>query len=229
MAITRDGANATFGNKTTGATSAIITLTAAIPAGHTVVAAIALDPASGTVSCSDSAGNTYTQEINGAQGSGTSGVRLTVFVAYNITNALSIGSTITISHPAAAARAALTTSYASVLGLSAKENPANTGAAGSVASDAVTSSDANCVALFICAVESATVPTSFNWTFGSSNASSGGGSSSNVAIGFADTLTVTGSQGGSATITNNAAYACAVLMLKPQLTQRYMPVFTTTI
>ena len=85
-------------------TSIAVTLTAAVAAGDTVIVAFAMDPATGTVTCADTKGNTYTADADVTNGSGTSGVRTIVFSA-PVTTALVSGNTITVTHPTATARA----------------------------------------------------------------------------------------------------------------------------
>ena len=86
-------------------TSIAVTLTAAVAAGDTVIVTFAMDPATGTVTCADTKGNTYTADADVTNGSGTSGVRTIVFSA-PVTTALVSGNTITVTHPTATARAA---------------------------------------------------------------------------------------------------------------------------
>ena len=85
-------------------TSIAVTLTAAVAAGDTVIVTFAMDPATGTVTCADTKGNTYTADADVTNGSGTSGVRTIVFSA-PVTTALVSGNTITVTHPTATARA----------------------------------------------------------------------------------------------------------------------------
>jgi len=85
-----------------GTTLTISPVTAS--AGHTIFVLFSMDPASGSVTVTDSKGNTYTQDKDVTNGSGTSGVRTLVFSA-RVTSALS-SDTITITHPSAKARVA---------------------------------------------------------------------------------------------------------------------------
>src|SRR5262249_35107048 len=72
--------------------------------GDTIIITVALDPASGTVSCADSKGNAYTKDVDVTKGSGTSGVRSVIFSS-PVKTALAGGNTITVTHPSLAARA----------------------------------------------------------------------------------------------------------------------------
>jgi hypothetical protein len=101
----------TAASETTGTNLTINAVTAA--AGNTVIVTVAMDPSSGAVSVADSAGNTYSTDADVANGSGTNGVRTLVFSA-PVTTALANG-TITITHPAATARAARALKVAGIL------------------------------------------------------------------------------------------------------------------
>lgn len=63
-----------------------------------------MDPATGTVSCTDTVSNSYVIDRDVVNGSGTSGVRTVILSAHNVT-ALASGNTITCTHPSVAARA----------------------------------------------------------------------------------------------------------------------------
>src|SRR5206468_2723398 len=88
----------------TGTAMAVTVPTGGIPAGHTLIVTATLDPQAGTVSCSDSKGNTYRTDVDVARGSGTDGVR-TVVCSAAIRTALVAGNTVVMSHPSVMARA----------------------------------------------------------------------------------------------------------------------------
>ncbi|MFZ5910230.1 MAG: sortase [Chloroflexota bacterium] len=88
-------------SKTTG-TTLTITTTSAVTAGDDIIVTFVMDNAAGTVSVSDSVGNTYTSY---ADVTNANGVRTVIFAAFHVT-ALPNGSTITIAHPSVTARAA---------------------------------------------------------------------------------------------------------------------------
>jgi hypothetical protein len=94
----------TAANRTSSATTTITT-TGAVAAGNSIIVAFAMDPATGTVSCSDSASNTYNNDVDVTNGAATLGVRTVIFSTHNVA-ALSSGGTITISHPTVTAKAA---------------------------------------------------------------------------------------------------------------------------
>lgn len=96
-------------SKTTGTTLAITTTNAA-PAGDSIFVALAMDPSAGTVSATDSAGNTYTVIADATNGSGTAGVRLVILAAHGVA-AMAAASTITVTHPSAAARAVIAQTF----------------------------------------------------------------------------------------------------------------------
>jgi hypothetical protein len=100
----------TNSSKTTS-TSLAITTTNAVAAGEASVVALAMDPASGAVAASDSAGNTYAVQADIANGSGTAGARLVLLAKHNAA-ALAAGGTITVTHPSCAARAASAAAFA---------------------------------------------------------------------------------------------------------------------
>src|SRR5690242_13336664 len=80
----------TVGSNALGSTGTSITIPVAaggVPAGSTVIVALAMDPAAGAVSAIDARGNTYTNDVDRANGSGTSGVR-TVVLSAPVTTAL---------------------------------------------------------------------------------------------------------------------------------------------
>ena len=67
------------GSGASGTTIAVTVPTGGVAAGHTLIVTVALDPAAGAVSCSDSKGNTYTKDADQANGSGGGGVRAVLF------------------------------------------------------------------------------------------------------------------------------------------------------
>src|SRR5689334_23171947 len=93
-ALTKVADPGTAGDRTAGATSLTITLTAGAAVGNTVIVSFAMDPNNNAVTCADSKGNIYTADIsvqNGTDNSGT-GTRTVVFSA-PVTTALVAGNT----------------------------------------------------------------------------------------------------------------------------------------
>jgi hypothetical protein len=94
-------------SKTAG-TSLVVTTTAAVTAGDDIVLVFAADEEGTVSSVTDAAGNTYelaVQAINDQTGT-AAGVRTHIYAAYNA-NALSSGSSITITHTSVTSRSAV--------------------------------------------------------------------------------------------------------------------------
>src|SRR5688572_741878 len=94
----------TASSTSTGTSLAVTVPAAGVAGGNSLIVSLAFNPASGTVSCTDTRGNSYAVDKDIANGSGTSGVRAVILSAHNIT-ALTIGNTITCTHPSTGARA----------------------------------------------------------------------------------------------------------------------------
>jgi hypothetical protein len=88
-------------DKSTGTTISVTLDGPAVPAHRSIIVAFAMDAADGTVSASDSSGNTYTVDADVAE---ANHVRTVILAAHNVAT-LPSGSTITVSHPSVAARA----------------------------------------------------------------------------------------------------------------------------
>ncbi len=87
---------------TSSSSSTTVSIGSSVTAGNSIIVTIAIDyDNSGSVSCSDSRGNSYTVDVDQIY---SSYVRTIVCSAHNVT-ALSSGDTITVSHPSAAPRA----------------------------------------------------------------------------------------------------------------------------
>src|SRR5207245_2755847 len=106
-----------------------------IPAGHTLIVSATLDPQAGTVSCSDSKGNTYRTDVDVARGSGTDGVR-TVVCSAAIRTALVAGNTVVLSHPSVMARAMNVAEFSGYLTPTLDRSASAGGDSGTVASGA---------------------------------------------------------------------------------------------
>jgi hypothetical protein len=88
-------------------TSLAVTTTAAVAAGDDILVTFAADPAATVSSVTDTAGNTYNQVIDVVN---SGNVRTFIFAAYDV-DALSGGSTITISHASVTARSAVVSAF----------------------------------------------------------------------------------------------------------------------
>src|SRR5262245_45205860 len=104
----------------TGTTLTITVPAAGVAAGNSVIVSLAFDPASGSVSCTDSQKNTYAVDKDIPNGSGTSGVRAVILSAHNII-ALASGNTITCTHPSAGARAMSANEFSGLASSSTKD------------------------------------------------------------------------------------------------------------
>src|SRR5262249_18664735 len=80
---------------TTTGTTIAVTLTSGVAAGDSIILTLAMGPVSGTVSASDSAGNSYVVNVDVTN---ASKVRTVILSAHNV-SALTSGNTITITHP----------------------------------------------------------------------------------------------------------------------------------
>lgn len=108
---------------TTSATSPGTSTSISIPAdgvaaGNRIIVMLALNPASGTVSCNDSGGNSYVIDRNARNGSSTKGVR-TVILSAHVTTSLTSGQTITCTHPNVAVRVLSASEFSGVLAVAA--------------------------------------------------------------------------------------------------------------
>jgi hypothetical protein len=234
-------AGSQIADKTSGSTSLISTLSipsGSVPIGSCVVVPFSMDPSAGTVTCADSRGNTYTPEFDIANGSGTTGVRTLVFVAYNIATALASLDTITISHPAAASRAMAPWAFSGV-GVNHSDgfdaSASNTGASTAVnlttGTNVAFSSEA---ALMVVGSENNTAAHSWAAPLASLNftSSSGGSAVTNVAIDLAWANSITSGStftGQGSTTGSTIKWAAALFTLKLPNPQKYMRVMITTI
>src|SRR6266571_5815100 len=103
--MTRSHVKRPTSNTTPGTNISVSVPTGGVAAGNTVIVTFAMDPASGTVTCSDSANNSYSVDasvMNGTSGTGI-GVR-TVVCAARISTALVGSDVITVTHPSVAAK-----------------------------------------------------------------------------------------------------------------------------
>ena len=133
IALVRNVGSASSG--ATGTTMAVTVPTGGIPAGHTLIVTATLDPQAGTVSCSDSKGNTYRTDVDVARGSGTDGVR-TVVCSAAIRTALVAGNTVVMSHPSVMARAMNVAEFSGYLTPTLDRSASAGGDSGTVASGA---------------------------------------------------------------------------------------------
>ncbi len=109
----------------TAGTTLQIPVTAAVPAGNTLIVRVVTDYTAGAPSVIDSKGNTYNTDRTGRDSSNT--IRLSVF-STPVTNALQAGDTITITTASVAARTAVVDEFSGLLSASYLDQ--NNGTAG---------------------------------------------------------------------------------------------------
>jgi len=194
-AITLVGNIGTNNQKDGGHTSLSVTVGASgVGAGHSIIVTIAMDNSpTGAVSCSDTAGNTYTNDVDFGQDSGTNGSRTIICAAHNV-SALVNGNTITVNHPNVKASAMSANEFSGLATSSVLDKTAsagdNTGTNTSPTSgNTATTTQANELLIGAIAVEG---PTADTFTLGASYS----------------TLTRAGTNAGSAqdNITMNCEY-----------------------
>jgi hypothetical protein len=83
-----------------GTTISVTVPAGGVAAGNSIIVTLAMGDSAGTVSCTDTAGNTYIADVDVRN---TNQVRTVIFAAHNV-SALSSGNTITITHPSIANR-----------------------------------------------------------------------------------------------------------------------------
>lgn len=132
-------------------------LTSLPQTGDSIWIGFSMDQAAGTVSCVDSAGNTYTADRDVTNGAGTSGSRTLLFVCHNATGWTSGTTTVTVTHPSVTARALIGMCATGVKASSPNDQVGS--ATGSGTSQAATTSgniaEANELAVAICGCEQA--------------------------------------------------------------------------
>lgn len=89
-------------SKTAGTSISVTVPAAGVKAGNSIIVTFAMDSTSGSVSVSDTAGNTY--NLDADTGVYVTYVRTLIFSAHNVT-ALVSGNTITVTHPSVNAKA----------------------------------------------------------------------------------------------------------------------------
>lgn len=98
-------------SKTANTSIAVTVPGGGVAKGHLVVVSFAIDGVSGTISASDSAGNTYAVAANAQYGSpGTGNIRTTLLYS-QLQTALAPGDTITVSYPSRTAKAVSVDEY----------------------------------------------------------------------------------------------------------------------
>ena len=123
----------TANSKSSGTSLSITVPAGGVSAGNSIIVAFAMDDGSGTVSCSDTAGNTYTVDID-VTNSGN--VRTVILSSHNV-SALISGNSITVTHPSVTARAVSVSEFSGLAPTSALDKiQSNTGSSASPSSGA---------------------------------------------------------------------------------------------
>lgn len=132
MALAAVGTPVSIGQNSSISNSSSISITVpsgGVATGNTIIISFAMDPQTGTVTASDTKGNTYNKDTDVSNGTGSSGVRTIVFSA-PVTTALVSGNTITVSFPTAKSKA-ISVYYVSGLVSASPTDQTHTGTADS--------------------------------------------------------------------------------------------------
>jgi YD repeat-containing protein len=213
----------TASSTTTGTTLSVTVPAAGVAAGTSVVVSIAINPSSGTVSCSDSGGNSYAVDRNVTNGSGTTGVRTIILSAHNIL-ALTSGNAITCTHPSVSARAMSANQFSGIASSAPRDQTmAGTGTSAAPSSGSTpTTTQAYELLLGAIGVEG---PTTDTFTAGSSyttigrRGTSGGAATNNITVNPEYRLvTATGAYSATGTLGTSRRWAAAIGTYKAAVT-----------
>src|SRR5262245_4635013 len=210
-AITTPTLVGSLGVQTTGTTLAVTNAGATIPVGSTVIVTVAMNPVAGTISCADSAGNTYSLDVNATNGSGTDGVRAALF-STRVTSAIPTGGTITVTHPSDDRRAMVVMQTAGLLSPNPLDQTANgTGSGTVVSSGNVTTTVADELLVGAVAAESKKdtllIPGAGFTQLHSENSGTAGGQTNNVTTyAIYQIVTATGTYAGGGTLTQSRVW-----------------------
>ncbi|MBM2802689.1 MAG: hypothetical protein HW419_582 [Deltaproteobacteria bacterium] len=213
---------ATNATNTTGTSIAVTVPAAGVAAGNSIIVSFAMNPATGTVSCADTASNSYGVDRDVVNGSGTSGVRTVILSADNVI-ALASGNTITCTHPSVAARAVSANEFSGLAVSAARDQTAGAIGSSMAPSSGSTPTTAQAVELLIGAIG---VEGKSNETFtpGSSYTTIGragtnqGNAATNITINPEYRIvTATGAYAATATLGNSRAWAAAIATYKAKV------------
>ncbi|SRR6266496_666751 len=218
-AITEVSAVGVTNSSKTSGTTISKTPGATVPANALVVVVWAGDPASGTVSCSDDAGNTYTVNLDISNGSGTSGVR-TVICSAPVTSSISTSQSIIVTHPTLTARIMVLDAF-NGLDQSGSRVDVSNSATGTSTTPSVTKSTIASSTLLIGGLGAETVSSSLSqdltYTLVASSfaGTSGGGDTSNIS-GLMEfkVLSSAGSQTFAPSISASKAWGALIIAYK---------------
>ncbi|OYV95734.1 MAG: hypothetical protein B7Z73_02005 [Planctomycetia bacterium 21-64-5] len=205
-----------------GVTSLAVNVPTAIAAGHTVLVEVAIDNA-GTVSVSDSAGNTYTNDYDQSNGGGPN-VRTIVFRASGV-KALAANSTITVTVPSGSTAKAVSVMEFSGLSSSPLDqfHQASGSATNVDSTKAPNTTQANELLLGAIGVEASP---SVSFTAGSgytalSSAGTSGGGNNEMILPEYDIESAIGGYNANGTLATKQQFEAEIVTYKADLTTQY--------
>lgn len=206
-------------SKSTGTSIAVTVPASGVAAGNSVIVSLAMDPASGTVSCIDSASNSYAVDRDQVNGSGTSGVRAVILSTHNVT-ALASGNTITCTHPSVAARA-LSASEFSGLAVSGTKDQATSATGQSTSPSSGNTGPTTQAAELLIGAIGVEGPSGDTFTPGASyttigrGGTTGGNAATNITINPEYRIvSTTGAYAATGTMSNSRKWAAAIVTYK---------------
>ncbi|MGH7768757.1 MAG: hypothetical protein ACREQP_15030, partial [Candidatus Binatia bacterium] len=108
---------------TTGTTLSVTVPTSGVAAGTSIMISLAMNPSTGTVSCTDTRSNSYVIDRDITNGSGTTGLRTVILSTHNVV-ALVSGNIITCTHPSITARAISANQFSGIVSTSSRDQTA---------------------------------------------------------------------------------------------------------
>ncbi|MEW5852531.1 MAG: hypothetical protein AB2A00_27340 [Myxococcota bacterium] len=196
----------------TSSSTLSVTVGTAVTAGNRVVIAFAMDDVSGTVSASDTAGNSYAVDAD-SQNTGT--VR-NVILSAHMSSGLAVGNTITVSFPTVTAKAMVVAEYYGVAPTNAVHGTAsNTATSGVISTGSVTTTRADILLVGTVGTEGPeadNISPYNNFTGVAKRGTTGGTDNTNITAGMGlRVVTTTGSYTGDATISPSRSWAAALV------------------
>jgi len=171
---------------TTGTSTSITVPASGVAVGNRIIVTLALNPSTGTVSCSDAGANTYAVDRNVANGSGTTGVR-TVILSARVTTALASGNAISCTHPSVTARALSANEFSGLATSSTRDKVASATGNNTSPSSGNTTTTVQAAELLIGAIgvegpTSETFAAGTNYTTAGRAGTTGGTAASNITV-----------------------------------------------
>ena len=209
----------TTSTTTTGTTTTLTVPASGVAAGNSVILFLSINPSAGTISCSDSKGNSYTSNRNATNGSGTTGVRTVVLSAHNII-ALTSGNTITCTHRSVTARALSASEFSGLATTATVDKVASATGNNTTPSSGATATTAQASELLIggIGVEGPTTETftaGANYTAVGRAGTSGGTAANNITINPEYRIvSATGAYSANGTLSATRRWAAAIVTYK---------------